>query len=125
LVTISNGFYDKMYLMRNDFGNWLKLEREKRDLTQADLARLASVNRAVINKIETGTNPTPETLRSIGKGLKIPLENIFRAAGILPEVSKSSSQKDDLLYLYDQLKKEGQEDLVTYARFLLEKQERA
>ena len=112
-----------MYLMRNDFGDWLRQERERRGLTQSDLARLASIHRSVINKLETGTIPTPETLQSLGKGLKIPLENVYRAAGLLPPVTETTEQKEELVYLFDQMSKEKKKDLLNYAQFLLAKKD--
>ena len=123
MITSRDRIYDKMYLMRNDFGDWLRQERERRGLSQSDLARLASIHRSVINKLETGTIPTPETLQSLGKGLKISLENVYRAAGLLPPVPEITEQKEELNYLFDQLSKEKKKDLLNYAQFLLAKKD--
>lgn len=121
MFTKRNDFCDKMYLMRNEFGDWLRSERENRGLSQADLARLANLNRAVINKIESGTRPTPDTLKSIAKGLKLPEGEVMRAAGILSQIPKASAQKEELNYLFDQLNNNDQKTILDMMRFLLSK----
>ncbi len=35
-----------------NFGEWLKLEREKREWSQSDLARFSGLHRQIINKKE-------------------------------------------------------------------------
>ena len=108
----------KMFLVENTFGDWLKQNRESRGLSQSDLARLSMLNRAVINKLESGTNPTPETLKALARGLRISVENIYRAAGLLPVASKEKEDIDDLLTLYNQLNPEKKKMLINYASFL-------
>lgn len=58
--------------------NTIKVERAKRDLTQADLAVMASVTRRSINAIETG-RMVPSVLLAlrIGRALGISVDAIF------------------------------------------------
>jgi len=114
----SNVKYDTMFLVKNNFGDWLRRERQARGLTQSELGRLSSLNRAVISKLESGTHPTPDTLKAIAKGLKIAVENVYRAAGLLPEASQERVDVDDLLMLYSQLDPEKKRMLINYASFL-------
>ncbi|MEN6571378.1 MAG: helix-turn-helix domain-containing protein [Anaerolineaceae bacterium] len=104
--------------MENTFGDWLKQNRESRGLSQSELARLSMLNRAVINKLESGTHPTPDTLKAIARGLRISVENVYRAAGLLPVASKEREGIDDLLTLYNQLDPEKKKMLINYASFL-------
>ena len=65
--------------MKNDYGmisskisKKLKLERNKRDLSQQALALLAGVDKNTIWKIETGqVSPTIATLEKIAKALEM------------------------------------------------------
>jgi putative transcriptional regulator len=58
--------------------NMIKVERARRDLTQADLAALAGVTRRSINAIETG-RMVPSVLLAlrIARALGVSLEAIF------------------------------------------------
>lgn len=76
------------------FSEWLQTEMDKRGWSQSDLARYADLNRAVINKLLNGkSHPQPPTLEAISRALKIPMEIIYRAAGLLP----SNPDNDDTI----------------------------
>ena len=65
---------DKAFVIRNR----IKIERAKRDLTQADLAVLAGVTRRSINAIETGRMmPSVLVALKIAQALGVTLETIF------------------------------------------------
>src|SRR5215207_2271622 len=70
---------------RIDFSEWLQAEMDRRGWSQSDLARASDLNRAVINKLLNGkSHPQPATLEAISRALRIPIEIIYRAAGLLP-----------------------------------------
>ena len=104
--------------MENNLGIWLQLQRNERQISQSKLAELAHLDRSVINKIESNltTEPAAATLQAIARALKIPPEQIFRAAGYLPESSDLSADQERLLYLFKNLSPEQQR----YAVKLLE-----
>ena len=67
------------------FAEWLQTEIDKHGWSQSDCARACDLNRAVINKLLNGkSNPQPVTLIAIARGFKIPVEIVYRAAGLLP-----------------------------------------
>lgn len=114
---------------RMDFAYWLQLEREKEGWSQADLARYSGLNRAVINKIESGTKPMPETLTAISKAFDLPPDYVFEKAGILPSRSDLSPIKraaihaiesatdDDVEFINEWLnKREGHKKLTLQTR---------
>lgn len=73
-----------------NFSDWLQVELDKRQWSQADLARASDLSRAVINKLLNGkTYPQPTTLQAIARAFKVPVESAYRAAGLLPESSES------------------------------------
>ena len=67
--------------------NTIKVERAKRDMTQAELALLIGVSRKTINTIETGKFiPSTVTAFRIAEAFNLKLEEIFEL------VSKESSE---------------------------------
>lgn len=111
-----------MFTVDNNFGYWLQQEREKRGLTQARLAKLAHLNRAVINKIENNqSRPTVETLQSIANALNLPDEIVFRAAGFLRS-SPDTEYQEEVLYLLSQLPPDEQRRYLELLRFEVERQ---
>lgn len=100
--------------MKYTFSQWLQLERERRGLTQARLAKLAGIGRSVINKIENGiSEPQPKTLQKIARALNIPEEMIFEAAGTLKPSNHKSEDKTMLLYYYDVMDEDKKKILLT------------
>lgn len=58
--------------------NTMKVERAKRDLTQADLAEMAGVTRRSINAIESGRMvPSVLLALKIAKALGVTIETLF------------------------------------------------
>jgi transcriptional regulator with XRE-family HTH domain len=81
------------------FKNWLLAEMSKRGWSQSDLARSADLNRAVINKLLNGQSiPRPTTLEAIAHAFRIPVENAFRVAGLLPEIPESESLIEEFVH---------------------------
>jgi len=65
--------------MDDTLRNSLKVERAKRDLTQADLAAMAGVTRRSVNAIETGKMvPSVLLALKIARALDVTVETIFR-----------------------------------------------
>ncbi len=83
------------------FAEWLQAEINKRGWSQSDCARAADLNRAVINKLLNGkSSPQPSTLVAIARGFKIPVEMVYRAAGLLPPSMDDDETTEELIYLF-------------------------
>lgn len=83
------------------FAEWLQLEMDKRGWSQSDCARACDLNRAVINKLLNGKcKPQPVTLIAIARGLKIPVETAYRAAGLLPPIPDGDDSTQEVLHLF-------------------------
>jgi transcriptional regulator with XRE-family HTH domain len=69
----------------NSFSEWLLLTLENKKWSQADLARAAKVSRSAISEVISGRRRVGKDLAtSIADALKLPPEQVFREAGILP-----------------------------------------
>jgi len=65
--------------MTETLRNAIKVERARRDLTQADLAVMAGVTRRSVNAIETGRMvPSVLLALKIARALGVTVETIFR-----------------------------------------------
>jgi len=81
------------------FPDWLKSELDNRNWSQADLASAAGISRAVINKLlRRRTFPQPDTLQAIARALKIPVETVYRAAGLLPQETESEAFEAEIVH---------------------------
>jgi transcriptional regulator with XRE-family HTH domain len=87
------------------FSEWLQAEMDKRGWSQSDLARAAELNRAVINKLMNGkSHAQPSTLEAISRALKIPLETIYRAAGLLPANPDGDDAAQEATFIFKNIR---------------------
>lgn len=115
-----------MYAMADtySFSQWLEDEMDKRQLTQAELARQAGVTRGAINGVLTGARGVgPDLLNAIAKGLQLPPETVFRAAGLLPSLPEDQEELQILNHLYSQLSDEDREDILALIKAKIERKE--
>jgi transcriptional regulator with XRE-family HTH domain len=86
------------------FAEWLQAEIDKRGWSQSDCARASDLNRAVINKLlNEKCKPQPVTLMAIARGFKMPVETIYRAAGLLPPSRDGEDTTQELLHLFESI----------------------
>ena len=86
-------------ILDNRFSDWLQSELDKRQWSQAELVHSAGISRAVINKLlNKKTYPQPDTLQAIARALKIPVESIYRVAGLLPEESETEAFAAEIVH---------------------------
>lgn len=117
----------KMYSPMNEanevFVQWILDGLKEHGWSQSELARQAGMTRGAISNIINNyrNKPTPETIRALARAFGKPEEEGFRAAGLL-EKSEFDPADEELLYLFDQLTEEEQEEVLAYARMRLERQ---
>lgn len=88
-----------MILHSSNFPDWLQSELDKRRWSQADLAYSAGISRAVVNKLlNRKTYPQPDTLQAIARAFKLPVETIYRAAGLLPQETDSETFEAEIIH---------------------------
>ncbi len=106
----------------NSFADWLNDVMAERDIRPADLARLANINKGILSRILSNERrPAPETLESIARALKLPPEEVFRRAGLLPP-KKDNPWFPRFETLIEELSEEDIEDLYAIALTKLERQ---
>lgn len=71
--------------MNIDFTEWLTKELTVKGWDQAELSRRSGITTAHISRIMTGQrHPGTEALSGIAHALRLPPEDLFRRAGLLP-----------------------------------------
>ena len=70
---------EKVEDLNLQIGNLFSLEREKKGITQSELAKITNIHQAEISKIERGIgNPSIKTLERLAEGLGLKLELILK-----------------------------------------------
>lgn len=102
----------------NGFPEWLRTELKNRLWKQADLARAANLDTAVVSNLYNGKRgPGEETCRAIARAFDLPVETVYRAAGILPPVAELDALADEVSYLWNRLSEEDQREVLNFLRF--------
>jgi transcriptional regulator with XRE-family HTH domain len=71
--------------MNAAFGEWLDQELQARGWSQSEAARRGEMSSQMVNALVNGqSNPGLDSCQGIARAFKIPLEDVFRMAGILP-----------------------------------------
>ncbi len=116
-----------MFLVVNKpyFSEWLQKEMLERDMSQADLVKVSGLSRSVVSKvINQNSWPTPDTIKAIAKGLKLPEAIVFQAAGLLPPATEGGEEQDELIFLFKQLGAEDRREMLELLRFKVERSSR-
>jgi transcriptional regulator with XRE-family HTH domain len=75
-----------MDVMRERFGRWLDDQLEERGWSRSEAARRGGFSASMLNKVIAGSaNPGLDLCQGIAQAFRIPLEEVFRQAGILPD----------------------------------------
>lgn len=109
-----------MYAMANaniDFGNWIVREIGERNMSQADLARLAGVTRTAISDVVNGRrNPGSDLAQGIAKAFSIPPEEVFRIAGLLPPKPGLDDEVERIVHEVSSMSDQDKAEVLAYIR---------
>lgn len=104
----------------NTLNDWILNELSTRDWSQADLARRAGVSRAAISDVISGKrNIGKDLAQSIAEAFKLPLEDVYRAAGLLPPEPIETKLSRQITHLTTQLPPEEQQDILEFVKLRL------
>lgn len=109
------------------FDEWLSAELLDRNMRPADLVRLSGLDSAVVSNLVNGKrNAGVDTATAIAEAFKLPPEEVFRIAGILPPEPPKDQTLQRIDYLYSTLKnEESKQQALQYIEFLKTQEERA
>jgi transcriptional regulator with XRE-family HTH domain len=109
-----------------DFSNWLVVQLEQREMTQADLAKKSGITPAQISRIISGRRGIGEdAAQKIAKAFKLPPEDVYRAAGILPPEPTQDSTLYRINHLYHTLKDQSNKSrALEFLEFLSQQEEK-
>jgi transcriptional regulator with XRE-family HTH domain len=98
------------------FSEWLSARLSERNLSQAELARRAGVTQATISLVlSENRNPGTEFCEKVARALRMPPEEVFRAAGLLPARADTNPLDERIRYLISTLPtQEDKEDVLAY-----------
>jgi len=102
-----------------DFRHWIKEEIDRRYWTYNELARQADLSSAFVSMVMTGQrNPGEKFCHGIAKAFDLPIDDIFRRAGILPPIPDLDANAEAMLHLFRNLPESEQERVLTIMRAL-------
>ena len=100
------------------FANWLLAELEQRGWTQADLARRAGISKTSISDLISGRrNIGTDLATNIAKGLHVPVGEVYRAAGLLPQEKKIDEDIEQIVHELQDLTREEKREFLSYIRW--------
>ena len=101
-------------------------ELNKRDWSQAALARTSGLSRSAIsNYISDYRIPDKRSLIAIANAFNIPPNIVFSAAGLKSPIPDEDAEIEEIIHLIMQLPESEREEIRDIALLKLERQERA
>ena len=101
-------------IMSMDFADWLTEEVEKRGWSFRELARRAGLSSGAISQITTQRSfPGPEFCTGVARAFRIPPEEVFRRAGLLPPLPETEKKKQSVWLRFTRLTPEQQDLILT------------
>ena len=104
------------------FSEWLQFELDKRGWNQGDLMRASGLRRSVIsNLINERRNPGKITCQAIAHGLNLPKDTVYRAAGLLDEITAQDKVIEIIVYRMKYLTDRQLDEVMRYSDFIRER----
>ncbi len=102
------------------FSEWLQREIDQRGWSWNKLAEMAGLSSGTIYNIRDGIRGVGEaSVTAIARALRLPTDEVFRAAGLLPPDREIDAVEQEILHLYRLVPPDKQQQLLEYARFLV------
>ncbi|HLE52678.1 MAG TPA: helix-turn-helix transcriptional regulator [Anaerolineales bacterium] len=100
------------------FANWLNEKMREHNWSQSDLARASGLTRQAISYYLSQKSKQPDefALQRIAHALKLPPEQVYRAAGILPPKTSTDEMIEQILHEVSKLPKTDQEEILAFIR---------
>jgi transcriptional regulator with XRE-family HTH domain len=106
------------------FNDWLLSQLQERGWSQADLHRASGLTTAAVSRYLQGRIPNEAALRKIARAFRLPAEEVFRHAGILPPASKKDELIEKIVHELNDLPEEARDEIYQYVQLRREISER-
>jgi transcriptional regulator with XRE-family HTH domain len=90
------------------FSKWLLEKIEDSGLSYSEIGRRGEISHARISQVIGGEKPGWDFCVAIARVFRVPPEEVFRRAGLLPANPNMTPEERELLHLYRQLGDEQQ-----------------
>ena len=106
----------------DEFVEWVQHLLDARGLKQADIARNQNITTAAVSKMmNRQARPGFEMCAAIAATFNLPLEEVYRQAGLLPAKPPAGVLEERATYIFNQLPEEDQRDVLDYLDYRLQK----
>ena len=106
----------------NDFVEWVQHLLDTNGLKQADIARNQNITTAAVSKMmNRQARPGFDMCVAIAATFNLPLEEVYRQAGLLPAKPPTGILEERAAYIFNQLPEEDQHEILEYLDFRLQK----
>jgi transcriptional regulator with XRE-family HTH domain len=110
-------------IVNNSFSSWIIDELNKRGLSQAELSRRSGISAGAISHVINGNRqPGIDFCEGIAKAFHLPVEQIFRLAGIFPQ-SQDDEYSKEAAHLVSLMPDDMKQTAVRYLRYLVAESE--
>lgn len=117
--TFSTNSVNMFYMADNGLIQAMAAAMKDRNLGLRAAASLLDVSHPTLGKVLNGEEASFEFCVKASGFLKIPPDQVFRLAGLLPPVPAKTEQSEQLLYLFNQLDPDKKQELINFANYLL------
>lgn len=100
-----------------EFSDWLMLQLKERNISQSELARRSGITRQSVINYLAGRIPNPTELKKLARGLRIPVADVFRAAGLLPPAPETDPITARAMELFASLSEAEQAEVLNILEF--------
>lgn len=109
-----------------NFAEWVDKELALRDWTRADLSQRAKISQSTLSMIYSQSRKAgPDVCNAIAAALKVPPDEVFRAAGLLPPVPSADDTLKRIEYLYNTLEDpDNKQRALEYIESLITREEK-
>lgn len=107
-------------------GQAVRAMRQEAGLSQKELAEAAGIDQSYLSMIESDQrrNPGTRIMARLAQALRVSMDELAARAGYLPRVQTSDALAEQALYLFRQLPRWRQEDVLAQLELYLQLKER-
>jgi len=106
------------------FGDWLLAQLKANDWSMSKFGQLCGVSHVAVSRWISGERqPEPESCQVIAQALKVPVEEVYRRAGVPLSRPNLTTTAETALHLFRLLSEQDQDRLLAMMRALVELEE--